>query len=244
MRCFQLWKRLQSNWKLSESGISGTILDLEMLLPYNHYSMQNIVIHIITQNDTICAGGIAYLFYSGEITKAVTHEKVVNYLESHTSTLNSIYIPIVVSASQSKSQGHFTFFVFWHWLFMQPKGPGGIYSVVHTNCWILLFILWNTIAWTTLTYLDVEVMDPFNFVLVICLLNIYMYATNCFSFAGFLSFWFFSGDLSDFIPHDAISAYVASYVPALNFYLIPVIVRWQARLLIVLCIKAPVYCYY
>ena len=96
--------------------------------------MQNIVIHIITQNDTICAGGIAYLFYSGEITKAVTHEKVVNYLESHTSTLNSIYIPIVVSASQSKSQGHFTFFVFWHWLFMQPKGPGGIYSVVHTNC--------------------------------------------------------------------------------------------------------------
>ena len=111
MRCFQLWKRLQSNWKLSESGISGTILDLEMLLPYNHYSMQNIVIHIITQNDTICAGGIAYLFYSGEITKAVTHEKVVNYLESHTSTLNSIYIPIVVSASQSKSQGHFTFFV-------------------------------------------------------------------------------------------------------------------------------------
>ena len=72
--------------------------------------MQNIVIHIITQNDTICAGGIAYLFYSGEITKAVSHEKVVNYLESHTSTLNSIYIPIVVSASQSKSQGHFPFF--------------------------------------------------------------------------------------------------------------------------------------
>ena len=72
--------------------------------------MQNIVIHIITQSDTICTGGIAYLFYSGEITKAVSHEKVSNYLESHTSTLNSIYIPIVVSASQSKSREQFTFF--------------------------------------------------------------------------------------------------------------------------------------
>ena len=56
--------------------------------------------HFFLHFDTIiCTGSLAYFFFSGEIIKAINNDKLAQYLESQTPTLNSFYMPIVVSRS-------------------------------------------------------------------------------------------------------------------------------------------------